>query len=285
MHPDISEFSYGYALTETLISAVPSGLRAAPVFPSLLDEGKPGGGYDVHLPFTGFPLFLQFKLSHWMVRDTALEAQMSLLTPPFYRMHLRPMKHSQQHPMLLALEATGAAVYYAAPYFHTPAELNDAYTRREVVQRSIFIRPMLIGALPDYEDHHVSFKRGSPTYLCSVDPRPLREADLGDEEFRKELLTGFDRRDHLEPTEESATEWADRLEAIIRERSAHIEWIDADKLNMLRDRNPLVRFSYLARTFFGCNVTIVAPSEPEPRPTSLPENPQLRVARKRRREV
>lgn len=264
MHPDISEFSYGYALTETLISAVPGGLRAAPVFPSLLDEGKPGGGFDVHLPFTGFPLFLQFKLSHRMVRDTAIEAQLNALKPPFYRMHLRPMKHSQQHPMLLALEASGAAVYYAAPYFHTPSELNDAYTRREVVQRSIFIRPSVIGALPDFDDHHVSFKRGSPTYLCSDDPKVLRRRDLGDDEFKKELLTGFEERDHLEPTKESATEWADRLEGIVQERSRYIEWIDAGKLSMLRDRHPLARFSYLARTFFGCNVVLVAPSEPAP---------------------
>ena len=40
MRPDISEFSYGYALTETLISTVPRRLKAAPVFPSLIEEGK-----------------------------------------------------------------------------------------------------------------------------------------------------------------------------------------------------------------------------------------------------
>lgn len=264
MHPDISEFSYGYALTETLISAIPGGLRAAPVFPSLIDEGRVGGGYDVHLPFTGFPLFLQFKLSHRMVRDTAIEAQLKILTPPFYRMHLRPMKHSQQHPMLLALEATGASVYYVAPYFHTPAELNDAYIRRQVVQRSIFMTPATIGALPDYDEHHIAFKRGSPTYLCSDDPKILREQEIGEEQFKIDLLTGFEKREHLEPTEKSARKWADRLEEIVKDRSSYIEWIDADKLSMLRDRNPLARFSYFARTFFGCNVILIAPPEPKP---------------------
>lgn len=273
MHPDISEFSYGYALTETLISAFPGGLRAAPVFPSLLDEGRPGGGYDVHLPFTGFPLFLQFKLSHRMVRDTALEAQLGVLIPPFYRMHLRPMKHSQQHPMLLELEATGSAVYYVAPYFHKPAELNDAYTRREVVQRSIFINPAAIGPLPDFDNHHVSFKRGAPTYLCSSDPRILREQERGEELFKKELLTYFHQRDLLEPTEESARKWADRLEGIVRGRSPYIEWIDAEKLSMLQDRNPLARFSYLARTFFGCHVIQVAPPEADAESPPSPQAP------------
>jgi len=276
MHPDISEFSYGYALTETLISAFPGGLRAAPVFPSLLEEGRPGGGYDVHLPFTGFPLFLQFKLSHRMVRETALEAQIGLLIPPFYRMHLRPMKHSQQHPMLLDLEATGSDVYYVAPYFHTPNELNDAYTQRQVVQRSIFINPSTIGPLPDYDDHHVSFKRGAPTYLCSSNPRILREEEIGGEQFKKNLLNDFDRRDVLEPTEQSARRWADRLEGIVREHSSKIEWINAEKLNNLQDRNPLTRFSYLARTFFGCNVILVAPPEAYAESPPLTEAPTLR---------
>lgn len=64
MQPDISEFSYGYALTEEFIFRSGMPLRAAPLFPSLLSEGKTGGGFDVSIPFVGYPLFLQFKLSH-----------------------------------------------------------------------------------------------------------------------------------------------------------------------------------------------------------------------------
>jgi hypothetical protein len=259
VNPDISEFSYGYALTETLISAAPSPIRAAPVFPSLLDEGKPGGGYDVHLPFTGFPLFLQFKLSHRMVRDTAMEVKRGFMTIPFYRIHLRPMKHSQQHPMLLTLESSGAAVYYAAPYFHTPTELNDAYTRRVVVQRSFFIKPSLIGPLPNQDEHHISFGRGLPTYLCSDDPRVLREEERGEEEFRDDLVSGFYKHDRLEPNQQSVEQWADRLERIVLDRSFEIGWVDTEKLSTLRDRNPLARFTYLARAFFGCNVLLIAP--------------------------
>lgn len=43
MKSDISEFSYGFALTNELVGWV--NLRAAPDFPSLIEEGKPGGGY------------------------------------------------------------------------------------------------------------------------------------------------------------------------------------------------------------------------------------------------
>lgn len=261
MSPDISEFSYGYALTETLISAVPFPIRAAPIFPSLIDEGKPGGGYDVEIPFAGFPLFLQFKLSHKMVRDSAFEAQQGLMTTPFYRMHLRPTKHSQQHPMLLALEASGAAVFYAAPHFDTPAELNDAYVSGQVVQRSVFFRPSEIGALPDDRDHHVTFKDGHPVYLCSDDPRMFREDGTSRGQFLDDLAEGYWRYERIHPKDESVRSWNERLIAIVEKHRWHFRWYGDNTANVLRNRRPINTLAYLARTFFGCNVLVVAPKE------------------------
>ena len=260
MSPDISEFSYGYALTETLISAVPRPIRAAPVFPSLLDEGKPGGGYDVEIPFAGFPLFLQFKLSHKMVRDSAFEAQRGLITTPFYRMHLRPTKHSQQHPMLLELEASGAAVYYAAPHFDTPAALNAAYLSGQVVHRSVFFRPSEIGPLPDDGDHHLTFKDGHPVYLCSDNPRMVREDGTNRDKFLNDLADGYWRYERLLPKDESVRSWNERLLAIVERHREHFRWYGNNTANALRNRAPLNALAYLARTFFGCNVLVVAPS-------------------------
>ncbi len=263
MNPDISEFSYGYALTETLITSVPHPIRAAPIFPSLIDEGKPGGGYDVKIPFVGFPLFLQFKLSHKMVRDSAFEAQRGLMTTPFYRMHLRPTKHSQQHPMLLALEASGVAVYYAAPHFDTPAELNNAYIKGKVVQRSVFFRPSEIGDLPDDRAHHVTFKNGHPVYLCSDDPRIVREGSDGTNcvEFLDDLAKGYWRYERILPEDESVRSWNERLIAIVEEHHRHFRWYDDNTVNALRNKYPLNALAYLARTFFGCNVLVIAPRD------------------------
>jgi hypothetical protein len=52
--PDISEFSYGFALTQELISAADPPVRAAPILPSLIKEGRTAGGYDAHLDIPGF---------------------------------------------------------------------------------------------------------------------------------------------------------------------------------------------------------------------------------------
>lgn len=261
MKPDISEFSFGYALTEALIREVPLSVRAAPIFPSLIDEGRPGGGYDVEIPFSGFPLFLQFKLSYKMVRDSALEAQLGLMTAPFYRMHLRPTKHSQQHPMLLSLENTGAAVFYAAPHFHTPAELNDAYINRRVIQRSVFFRPSEIGVLPDNREHHVTFKNGHPVYLCSENPRMIRERGKHHERFYNDLAEGYWKYKRILPKDENIRLWNEILMGIVEQHRWYFHWFDQNTGDELRKRSPAATLAYLARTFFGCDLMIVGPRE------------------------
>ena len=80
MKPNLSEFSYGYALTDELIHRHGLPLIAAPVFPSLYQEGQPGGGYDLLLERPGFPLFLQFKLADRMVKGTANEVKSGFLS-------------------------------------------------------------------------------------------------------------------------------------------------------------------------------------------------------------
>ena len=86
MRPNISEFSYGFAITSELVQA-PGAVTAAPVFPSLRAEGQPGGGWDVRLDRPGVPRFLQFKPCDQMTRGTCREA-LEGFNVPCYRMHL-----------------------------------------------------------------------------------------------------------------------------------------------------------------------------------------------------
>lgn len=167
MNPLISEFSYGYAVTDELIHGLGTPITAAPVFPSLYQEGQTGGGYDVMLQRPTIPLFIQFKLAHCLTKRNAAEA--SLLSLPYYRMHVRPSRHSNQHALLLALEAQGNDVYYCAPAFHEGHELNDAYLTQNVCNRSIWLLPSCIGPLPDDNSHYVAFQHANVTdfYFCS----------------------------------------------------------------------------------------------------------------------
>jgi len=171
MRPTISEFSYGFALTSELLQAPGMAVTAAPVFPSLIQEGQTGGGWDVKLDKPGMPLFLQFKLCDVMTRRSCREVRDADFNLPCYRMHLRSARVSRQHEMLLDLEQAGNEVYYSAPIFHTPEELNSCFLSRNVRSQSIWLSPSDIGPLPDSENHHVSFEPGSPWTLFSD---PLR---------------------------------------------------------------------------------------------------------------
>ena len=124
MEPTLTEFSYGYCVTEDLANGFGPGLKGAPYFPSLYAEGKKGGGFDVRI---GHALFLQFKLCEKLTRRSATETQKGLIDPPFYRFWLHRRNRSAQHQMLIDLETEpGNQVYYIAPGFAELSALNDS---------------------------------------------------------------------------------------------------------------------------------------------------------------
>lgn len=217
MTPEISEFSFGFALTNQIVSWVK--MHAAPIFPSLIEEGKPGGGYDVKLDWPGIPLYLQFKRGYPMVKSSALEIQSGKtnLQVPFHRFHITESGRSDQHAMLLALDQTGAKVFYAAPRFDSRAQLSDLWSRDQVAQHSIFVRPSAIGSL-DANAHHVAYDRHH-TYLCS-DPKPI--ASLNAMQLIEELSLRLSR-EHL-PLSDQLTEYEWQLgEAKQQAKNALIE--------------------------------------------------------------
>jgi hypothetical protein len=174
VQPTFSEFSYGYAVTQELASGRFGSLVAAPIFPSLVREGQSGGGYDIQLPFVGAPLFLQFKLSHYLYRSNA--RQWRLYLSPYYRMYLRPLRYSDQHNLLIDLENSGKEVRYIAPKFHTVEELNDAYVSRSVYDRSAVFSPVDIGNVPTIGQHYLTFNSSSRyAFLWSKEPKELKQ--------------------------------------------------------------------------------------------------------------
>lgn len=257
MKPDISEFSYGYALTEALIWDTGLPITAAPILPSLIEEGQ-SGGYDVGIQFNGLLLFLQFKLSHFMTRGTAFETQQGLLDIPFYRMHLRPARHSRQHAMLLDLEATGEIVFYAAPKFHLPSELNTAYLSRSMIQRSFFIRPSTIGLLPDEWDHHVSFRDGFPVYFCS-EPTKVRGEENSETAF-KELHDIIEHNGYKKYDAPALDKLSEQMLSIILRHQISLRraTFGAEYSHKLKkDMKPIEKLRYLSRTYFDCEPVVV----------------------------
>jgi hypothetical protein len=184
----ISEFSYGFALTHELVLSLGS-LVAAPIFPSLIEEGKAGGGYDVKLEAPGLPLFLQFKRSEKLTRGTAREIKAGApLSLPFHRIALTARRDSDQHDMLIELDQAPNVVFYSAPMFHLKEEFDEAFLDGEVRARSFFVRPAAIGAFSDDGAHYLSFDGTT----CVVTSEPKIVPSIGASELAAFLLKRLD---------------------------------------------------------------------------------------------
>jgi hypothetical protein len=260
MKPDFSEFSYGYAVTEELVSKHKASLIAAPLFPSLYDEGQIGGGYDVKIPIAGTPVFLQFKLSDQLERTNAKEHKDGLLGIPYFRMHIRPNKHSDQHNLLLALESSGESVYYIAPEFHRPEELNDFYLRSVVVENSAAFSPGAIGPMPDDDEHYVVFERGSTVgYRCSGKPKEVTKLNL------HEGLRSVLNEQGVSPRtlgEGGLRELSQRMLNTLEESEVRLrvrqKTVDIEGVRrILAQRSPVASAGFIARTFFDSELIVL----------------------------
>lgn len=252
-----SEFSYGYCLTEDLIVGQGTTLTAAPVFPSLVEEGQPSGGYDVRLERPGVPLFLQFKLVHQMVTGNANEAIRGHFWPPFYRMHLRRRVVSDQHASLVTLEQSGNEVYYVAPGFHTTADLNTNYANRSVWNQSFRLRPAAIGFLPDDRSHHVTFTTPTGAWRFYSEESTVEGHGLSTEAISERLIERIIERGKRN-FKEQVRELDANLVRVVRARNIHRSYRERMQLDELGDKiDPIRRVAYIARQFFDCQLLFI----------------------------
>ena len=257
MTPDISEFSYGFALTQELISVAEPPLRAAPIFPSLIEEGRPGGGYDVHLDIPGFPLFIQFKRSDCMVRRSARDtAAPSKFNIPFYRMKITERWRSAQHEMLVDLDTGRNQVFYAAPLFHTVEQLNRFYLIKTVSDNSFYIRPRRIGRL-DGDPHYVAFD-ARRSWVFS---EPQEVHGIPGDQFPQELRARF-AEDSRPLREGSLHDVVDDVERIIRDRALTIIADETASVEPRDDLRMLRRLADLSLRYFSAQLFVVQAAGP-----------------------
>jgi hypothetical protein len=252
-----SEFTFGYCVTEDFAVWQGTPLTAVPVFPSLLQEGLPGFGYDVLLQRPGTPLFLQFKLVEQMVRGNAKEAKRGHFSPPFYRMHLRSRKISDQHQSLISLQQAGNDVFYVAPTFHTAAGLNSAYANHQVWNRSFRITPSDIGPLPDDKRHHVTFLPPSGQWRFYSEDSLGEGHALNSEEIATMLMQSIRQRGERTLLDQ-VSDMDHSLLTIVRERNAERD--ERERINveeLMTEIDPLRRIAYISRQFFDCQLLFV----------------------------
>jgi hypothetical protein len=263
-----SEFTYGFALVNELVGPPNPPILSVPIFPSLLAEGRTGGGYDVALNRPGRPLFLQFKLARRIVGWRAREFQQGVFSRRFYRMYVRPKASSRQHQLLLELERQRIGrVYYCAPAFHTLGQLNDFYNANRIARYSRFVKPSELPLISDDEDHWLSFQRargGTKKFYSEegreieLDETPIieqlrelvpRPNDAPLKETIGILLSWFD-----EHTPQQAWSFIDDVDDDPERRE------DVERLSGIRpEATPLERVAILSHTMLNSTFCVVQP--------------------------
>lgn len=253
MKSQFSEFTYGFSVTNELLYYFRGNTSQSPIFPSLLEEGRDGGGYDMKINYDGIPIFLQFKLSEFLYSKNAKE--IDLFNKPYYRFSLMPLKYSNQHKMLIDLESSGEIVYYSAPKFHTIKELNNYFSNNAIVANSIFISPTEIGRLPDDDEHSIVFDVNTTSiYRCST-PKKI---ETGEE---RSLINKVKMYKSKTINDKLLINLAEKMDGIIRDNMKDNEAIliyqGLKQKNIEINKNPIKYIEYLSTNFFGCIFTIL----------------------------
>lgn len=170
MRSDFTEFSYGFAALNELVTQFPGtgGLHAAPMLPTLRDENTLG--YDARLDSVHGVFFLQFKCAMRLTRPRA--KQWPAYGQPYYAFDLRNTWRSPQHDALCRLQGAlpfAGHVAYVASAFHTLAQLNVHFRDTSVLRESVWVSPLAIGRTRIGDSHRVCF--------LDARDRPLRFSD------------------------------------------------------------------------------------------------------------
>lgn len=260
--PQFSEFTFGYALTDNLISACPPGVKGVPIFPSLKAEGKEDGGYDVEIPRFSAPLFLQFKLPQVVKRKQDSEQNEHPLSTTFYRMHLMRRDRSPQHASLVKHASRGREVYYVTPEFSSNDEINTYYIDGTVHEHCAFFAPEEIGPLEDDKPHHVAYELGNDTaWLCSK-PRALRRGHKW-EDLKASIEHLVSDAQEVENTARFFESIARDIIATVIEAGIHLSGRDQAQLTVIQQRlRPRGFAAYVSRLYLDSQLIVVGRDKP-----------------------
>jgi hypothetical protein len=257
----LSEFSYGYSVIEAFAKRWQPKLTAAPILPSLKEEGAIGGGYDALLQRPGILMYLQFKKSQFIQTGNAKEVRQNRMLVPLYRMYLlRRNKISSQHQQLIKLETSPGqrVVRYVAPLFHTVFQLNQFYLSDQILQKSIFLRPSRFDVKEDDPSiHHASFRSRTEVDFFS-DPQRFEVA--GDEGTLEREVVAQIEETHPRSLASGLQGELSRVLDVIAEPTLPLSLRrDVDRL---RDTDmPLQHIAYASRTFLSAEALIVVQNQ------------------------
>lgn len=252
---EFSESTYALSFAENLWRRARNAIQFAPIVPTLAQEGRLDGGYDLLIRFGAAPVMFQFKVPDHIRRRSG-EHRLQF-AGPFYRFKLMPRRVSEQHEALLRHERAGIPVRYASPRFHLLQDLHPLSVGGHIPANSKLVPPSAIGPLPDLKDHHFDYDSRGPQHLVCSEPKPGK-GDYGLAELLDAVKHALsDQRDG-----KTALSGLNRFAGIATEsiKSLLKQDIPFQTVNQL---HPVQRCAQLAQAM-GCAFFLALPPRGEP---------------------
>ena len=112
------------------------GSQAMVGMPTPAEEAQVG--YDATLATNGYPRFFQFKRPDYIGAGLGNQGW-RYPDQPYYRINITPHEWSHQHNLLVNLARRGYEVYYVAPIFHDPQQLDRHRNAEQIMEQSIWV--------------------------------------------------------------------------------------------------------------------------------------------------
>ena len=112
------------------------GSQAMVGLPTPAEEAQVG--YDATLATNGYPRFFQFKRPDYIGAGLGNQGD-RYPDRDYYRINITPDKKSHQHNLLVNLAKRGYEVYYVAPVFHDPQQLDRHRNAEQIMEQSIWV--------------------------------------------------------------------------------------------------------------------------------------------------
>lgn len=144
---------------------------ALPIFPSTVDEGKPGGGYDVEIDGN---IFFQYKIPKFYKINYHNRKYWESFLSDYYKIKIDVKEKQFRLLKELSLKSKMNKVYYSTPEFHKVRDLKEKFSKTSIVKNSaIFSIDNFPEAEADY--HELVYTNKSEIGLLFSDPFEIKK--------------------------------------------------------------------------------------------------------------
>ena len=244
MRSEFSETQFVFGIVREMADGLKPDVMGMPIFPTLVEEGRKGGGFDVAFKDGINPYFFQFKIAEKLIGHKARESAY-FSGSPYYRFNIYPSGISRQNSLLTDLSNDEKNnVFYCAPAFTSLNNFRKAYTQKSILNNSVFVDIREINIPTDNETHSVCYQVDPvEKYIVCSEPKEI----TGIYGWKK--LSVVNKGQNRQHGYENIFDFLDDMYSVLEKNKIHVDY---DIQNDIMDYRCCCRFREKKSCFCGC---------------------------------